>query len=444
MKRIVIIGGGPAGRVVVHRIFHSGQQDNFDIKLIKDEENNVNRCAIPYGISGKKEIGKYIISNKLVTDFGAELIIGTAERIDRQEKKVYLASGQVYSYDILVLATGATPVLPPIPGLKKTSRIQSMRRIEDLEWIREKAIQSESVAIVGAGFIGVEFAVELRKKGVKNVYLVEMLEHILGAQYPAPMLEELENKLSEEGITVMTSHQVKEIQESETSLKLILSGDKTIEVDCAVISVGVSSNTKLAEDAKLEVSRFGIVVDEHMRTNDPSIYSAGDCTQTLSYLSGKPLRGEFGTNAVFMAQVLADELLGRSRSFKGVLNASASTIYDYAFGSTGLNEEQASSHGYAPVTGYSEVLNRYPMMEGVSKIKTVLVFDKNTRRLLGAQALCKGTGLARHIDMLSWAIQKNSLLDEMLDLQYATHPELAAKPSDNTIVFACKDALKKM
>lgn len=442
MQKIVIIGGGPAGRVIVHKLHQSPQADQFDITMVKDENINVNRCAIPYGINGKKEINKYQIPNTLVTNFGAKLVIDTVESIDPEKKIVHTTQGDL-SYDKLIFATGASPFVPPLPGAN-SKRVHSMRTIDDLDWIREHAATAKSIAIVGAGFIGVEFAVELKKMGIKDVHLIELQNHILGGQYSESFTDQLEQELIKNGINLKLSHQVSQFQDTDQGLQITLNDVEKLNVDYAVMSIGVKPNTQLAADAGLEVSRLGIVVNKNLQTSNDNIYATGDCAQAYSYLSKKPIAGEFGTNAVFMSKVVADNLLGKNTQFPGVLNAAVSAVYDYSFGSTGLSASMAKQHGIEVVTGYSEVMDRYPMIDGVSKIKTELVFNKSTQQLIGGTVLRQGFCVASNIDMLSLAIQKKTTLQELMQLQYATHPELAAKPSDNTVVFAAQDVLKKV
>jgi NADH dehydrogenase len=132
--------------------------------------------------------------------------------------------------------------------------------------------------------------------------------------------------------------------------------------------------------------------------------------------------------------------LGRNVVFPGVINANASTVFDWSLGSAGLTEKMATEAGIDTLTGSSEVLDKYPMMDGVSPIYTKLVFDRNSSRLIGGSVLHKGHGAAQRVDFISFAIQMKATLQDLQFYQYATHPELAAKPSDNTYAFAAKDA----
>ncbi|MCK5912250.1 MAG: hypothetical protein KAG12_00115, partial [Desulfuromusa sp.] len=153
---------------------------------------------------------------------------------------------------------------------------------------------------------------------------------------------------------------------------------------------------------------------------------------------------EFGTNAVFMAKVAAANILGNRTTFPGIINANASSAFEYTFGSAGLIAKAAEREGLDFIVGESEVMAMYPMMDGVNMIQTKLVFDKGSQKLIGGSVLRKGHCSAGNIDFISFAIQMGATIEDIVKYQYATHPELAAKPSDNTYMFAAQDALKKL
>ncbi len=441
MEKVLIIGGGPAGRVVVHGL-HAGKKD-FQVTLIKNEPVNVNRCAVPFGIPDQKPVDKYCIPNTLVTDFGAELVIDTAENIDPRAGRVTTASGKLFDYDHLVLATGSRPFIPPIENVD-LENITSVRSRDDMIKLRSLAKASQKCVIVGGGYIGLEVAVILAQAGL-DVTIVEMLPHILLATIDDDFALEVEEHVRQNGIKVLTDTQVVAFSGDGGKVKAVELGDGSrLETDFVVVAVGVIPNTELAADCGLEVSKLGIVTDDHLRTSVANIYAAGDCAQKKSFVTGKPCRGEFGTNAVFMAKVVAANIMGQNKRFAGVINANASSAFAYSLGSAGLIEKMARAEGLDVVSGYSEVLSRYPMMDGAHKIRTRLVFEKKSHRLVGGSVLRKGYCTAHNVDFISFAIQMGATIDDLLVYQYATHPELAAKPSDNTYMFAAKDALSRL
>ena len=441
MKKVVIIGGGPAGRLIVHALHKSTEQ--FDVTLIKDEETNANRCAIPYGISDKKSVDKFCISNTLVTDFGAKLVLDYVELIDKDEQSVTTAMGQKFLYDHLVIATGSQPFIPPIPNIN-LKNIVNVRSKSDMEKMRGFAKQYKKCVVVGGGYIGIEVAVVIKQLGIE-VTVVEMQPHVLLMTMDDDFTEIIEAHIIDKGIKVINRTQVTAFEGQYGNVSgVVLDNGDVLPADFVIVSVGVKPNISLAEKTGIETSRFGIVVNEHMETNVKNIYSAGDCAEKKSFVTGNPSMGEFGTNAVFMAKVAAANILGNKTSFPGVINANASSAFEYTFGSAGLIAKMAEREGLDFVVGESEVMAMYPMMDGVNMIQTKLVFDKESQKLIGGSVLRKGHCSAGNVDFISFAIQMEATIEDILKYQYATHPELAAKPSDNTYMFAAQDALKKL
>jgi len=437
---VVIVGGGPAGRVIVHAL--QAAEAGLSVTLIKDEAINVNRCAVPYGISPAKPITKYLIPNELVTDFGADLLVERVEAIEPDRHAVRLASGQKLGYGQLVLATGARPLIPPIPGIE-AEHITPVRSRDDLSRLRALAKTHKHAVIVGGGYIGVEVAVVLRQLGLE-VAIVEMLPHIVQTTTEETFLDEIERDLTDHGVQLFTGAAAKEFLTRDGAVSGVrLDDGRVIDTDFAVLSIGVVPNIELAADAGLETSRLGIVTDESLRTSGPDIFACGDCAEKKSFITGRPTRGEFGTNAVFMAKVAAMNILGRDETFPGVINANGSATFEYSFGSAGLIEPAATAEGLDVVTGSSEVLDRYPMMDHVSPIYTKLVFEESSGRIVGGSVLRRGFATAANVDFISLAIQMGATIDDLLRYQYATHPELAAKPSDNMYLFAAKDAARR-
>jgi len=438
---VLVIGGGPAGRIIVHTLHASGQ--NLSVTLIKDEAVNVNRCAIPYGVSDKLPLQKFQIPNTLVTDFGAELIVDRVLSVDTERSIVRTANEKEFLYRDLVWATGARPLVPPIPGIDAPNVIP-VRSLDDLDRLRTAVKKSRRAVVVGGGYIGVEVAVALQRAGL-DVSLLEMLPQILMMTSEPEFIEPIEKALAHKGIHVLTNSKVVAFQQEAGHVNAVtLDQDRQIETDLVVLAMGVVPNTELAAESGLEISRYGIKTDASLRAGHDHIFVAGDCAEKKSFITGQPTRGEFGTNATFMARVAAQNILGEKITFPGVINTNASTAYDWSTGSAGLTEATARDAGLDVVTGLSEIPDRYPMMNGVSTIHTKLVFERKNRKLIGGSVIRHGSCVAANVDFISLAIQMGITVDELVRYQYATHPELAAKPSHNIFVFACMDAMKKL
>jgi NADH dehydrogenase len=444
--KIVIIGGGPAGRSIVHVLHHSKKE--FDLTVIKDEEVNANRCAIPYGIAPGKPTMKYTIPNTMITDFGAKLVMDKVVGVDLKEKKVKTAEKGEFEYDQVVFATGGAPIVPPIPGLEgavdgKIKNLTTVRGFDDMEKMRKLAQEKKKVAVIGGGYIGLEVAVSLKKLGIEST-VVEMLPHVLMMTTEEEFVADVEAHVLEKGLNLkLSSKVVAFVREGDDVVGVKFDDGDVLECDFVVLAIGVRPNTDLARAAGLEVTPLGIVADDHMEVvGHKGVYAVGDCVQKRMFGMDQFGRGEFGTNAVFMGKVAGKNILGTPAKFEGVINANVSTAFDLSFGSAGLTTRIAAFYKVPVVVGYSEVLDQYPMMNPTT-IKTKLIFHKETRKLIGGSVIRKGLATGANIDFISFAIQMEASIEQLMKLQYATHPELAAKPSDNTVLFACKHALHK-
>ncbi|MGD9874203.1 MAG: FAD-dependent oxidoreductase [Kiritimatiellia bacterium] len=439
-RDVIIIGGGPAGRSVVHALHKAGFSGS--VTLIKNEEVNVNRCAIPYGISQEKPIMAFQIPNSLISDFGAELLIDEVSALDTTARRIKTAGGLEMRYQHLVLATGAQPLIPEIPGIE-TGNVVPVRSLADLERLRDLAQCSERVVVVGGGYIGVEAAVALRRTGIE-VALVEMRPQILMATSEPEFIAPLANALKEQGVELFTGRRVESLDLEGGCVRAVrLDDGQTLKANFVVMAAGVFPDTRLAEASGIRCSRYGVVTDDYLRTSAGNIYAAGDCAEKKSFITGNPAAGEFGTNAVFMGKVVARNILGKPARFPGIINSNVSTVFDWSIGSAGLIEEAAVTQGIKAVSGIGESLDRYPMMAGASPVRIKLVFNRETRKIIGGSVLRRDRCAAANVDFISLAIQTGATIEDVAQYQYSTHPELAAKPSDNFFVFAALDAERK-
>ncbi|WP_041277775.1 NAD(P)/FAD-dependent oxidoreductase [Desulfotalea psychrophila] len=435
---IIIIGGGAAGIVAVNTIH--ALNPGLSLTLIKDEEALVNRCSIPYGMGREKGIENYIVPNSHITATGADLVIGRVEEIDTRKKEVILQTGESYAYGQLLLATGSRPILPQLPGIE-SERILVVRSLGDLERLRVSVRSGRRALVVGGGYVGVELATELQQLGLR-VSLVEMRERILLATTEPEFITEVEQMLEGRGIHLMTGRQVTAFEDDGRERVGVRLDDGTVlEVDLVVFSAGVVPNMELAQRAGIATSSLGIITDKSLRTSVRDVFAAGDCAEKQAFVTGQPTRGDFGTNAVFMGSVAGQNMAGMAASFMGTINANVSMVYDTSFGSAGLTEAGARQAGIDVVVGFSETLDKYPMIDGAAPLRTKLIFTRSNGVLIGGSVMKEGRGVAPHIDLISLAIQKRTTIEEFLCHQYATHPQLAAVPTENSCLLATMAAM---
>lgn len=180
-----------------------------------------------------------------------------------------------------------------------------------------------------------------------------------------------------------------------------------------------------------------------MQTNIDNIYSAGDCIEVKSAITGQPIKSKFGTNAIFAARTIAGNLLCKKTSLSGIIDMHSSTVFNLSYGTAGLTEKTARDIGFDVMVGFSRIADRYNIISDTANIKTKLIFDKKTHRLLGGCILRKDLSVAANIDFISLACQMKMTLEDLMNYQYTSHPKLTAMPSQNIYQTACKDALEK-
>jgi pyruvate/2-oxoglutarate dehydrogenase complex dihydrolipoamide dehydrogenase (E3) component len=169
----------------------------------------------------------------------------------------------------------------------------------------------------------------------------------------------------------------------------------------------------------------------------------GDCVEKLSFITHQPVLGQLGTNAVMEGKIAGENILGRKRTYRSVVNASVSMAFDLPFGFAGLTETQARLHGLKVVTGLGETMSRYPQMPHGQKMRSKLIFEEGSGSLVGGQIL-GGEKIAGYVDLLSLAIKKKLTMDDLRDLNYCTHPELADRPFENIIANAAEEAYRNL
>ena len=225
---------------------------------------------------------------ELVVDEAKEL---QAKELDPKEKKVVLASGESVLYDKLILATGSSPLVLPIPGFDKKNVYTIKKDVQYLQNLLNALKNVKNLVILGCGFIGVEFADECKKNWDINVTIVETLDQCLQIVFGEGVCkccQEIEDYLTKKGITIVTGTKIEKILGDEAVTAVKLSNGKEIQADALIVGVGVSPNVDLAKEAGLAVDKWGIVVDTTMRTSDPNIFACGDCASKFSFFTGSP------------------------------------------------------------------------------------------------------------------------------------------------------------
>lgn len=431
--RVVIIGGVTAGPKAAAKIIRL--MPDTDVTIVeRGSVMSYAGCGLPYYVSGVIKDQKRLISSPagVVRDpvffrsvMNVHVLNQTeAMAIDRKEKQVRVRgflNGRetVLPYDKLLIATGASAIVPPAlkTDLKNVFTLHGMR---DAEGIRSTLATSvaRDVVIVGGGLIGIEMMEALVQKGAR-VTIVERLPHIL------PMLDTdmaalVEQHMQAHGVRLMTNTTVLSLGGTDT-VSSVVTDKGVLPASLVILACGIRPNVELAQAAGLALGETGAIrVDDTLRTSDPDIFAAGDCSETVHRLTGRPCYIPLGSTATKQGRVAAVNICGGKDRFPGVLGGCICKVFDYSVGRTGLGDEEARRLGYDTVTALVPGLDRAHYMPFAAMLLLKLVVDRKTRKLLGAQAT--GPGVAdKRIDVATLAIAAGRTVDDIAneDLCYA-------------------------
>jgi NADPH-dependent 2,4-dienoyl-CoA reductase/sulfur reductase-like enzyme/rhodanese-related sulfurtransferase len=442
MKRILIVGGVAGGATAAARARRISEEAEITI-VEKGKEVSFANCGLPYYVS--RDIGKRS-SLLLQTPAGflrrynVNVLTETeATRIDREGKRVTVRGPNGESqlqYDALILAQGSCPIIPAVPGIPGPN-VFTLWTLADMDCLDQflETSRPKTVVIVGGGFVGLETAEALIKRGM-SVTLVELQQTIM-PQLDAEIGQLISKCLQTHGVRVVTGAAISAVRGMEVEL----SDRSRLPADCVLLSIGARPNLELATAAGLEVGASGgIVVDEHMRTSDPSIWAAGDMVEVVHRVTGRTVRVPLAGPANRQGRIAASNALDLPMKYSGALGSSVVKVFDSAVAFTGLTEAAARDAGIdagAAVVVKGQHAGYYP---GAKDLILKVVYDRGSGRLLGAQAIGK-EGVEKRIDVLSVALQASMTVADLaeLDLSYAPPFSSANDPVNQAGFVATND-----
>ena len=453
-RKVVVIGGVAAGPKVASKVIRL--EPDAEVTIIeKGEFLSYAGCGLPYYVSGVVKEQKELMSTPVgvVRDsvFFRNVknvhVLNHAEamEIDRTGKRVRVrnhknGNDEWVDYDRLMLATGAKPVIPPIPGVA-LDNVFTLHGVNDAEGVKSVLAEgkADDVVIVGGGLIGVEVTEALVEKGCR-VTVVEMLPQIL-TMLDWEMAKLVAQHMESHGVKVLTETTVTKI-EGGTHVTGVVTDHGPVAADMVIMAVGVRPNVDLARAAHLEIGETGAIkVDERMRSSDPDIYAAGDCVECTNLVTGKPCYVPLGSTANKQGRVAAVNICDGDDTFPGVLGSSVCKVFDFCVARTGLSESAARQEGYDVETVLAPAPDKAHFMPTAKPLMLKLIVDRKTRRLLGAQATGPGDG-ARRVDVAAMAIAAGFTVDELAkaDLVYAP----PYSPAMDNIITASDVARNKL
>jgi len=443
-EKILVVGGvalGPKAACRCKRLMP-------DAEVMLVDENvfiSYGGCGIPYYVSGEIQNLDDLRSTPYHTVRDTEffrdmkgITVRTQTRalaIDRAAKTLLVkdvVSGkeEKLPYDKLVLATGASPRVPPIEG-KDLKNVLSLTRLEAAGAIRaacQEGKVSEAV-IVGGGFIGLEAAVALADMWGVKVSVVEMMDQILPGVLSQPLSLMAANDCLTHKVDVFTSEKVLRLEGENGTVTKVVTDKREIPAQLVIFAAGFIPNGQLAKDAGLEVAPFGaVVVDEHMRTTDPSIYAGGDCVAIKNIITGKIGYLPLGSMANRQGRIIGTNLAGGNARFPGFVGSWAVKLFGLSFCGVGLTVERARKEGFDAMSVSVEQLDHAHFYPEKAMMSLELVVDKATSRVLGIQGACADPdSLKARIDAVAAALQYSKpTVEDISNLEIAYAPPFAS------------------
>lgn len=439
--KVLIIGGVAAGTKVAAKL----KREDFgaDVTILTmGKDISYAGCGLPYYVGNVIRDRKQLIVNtpdsfeKLT---GVRVVTETeAVKVNRQEKTVEAVSTvtgerSVYGYDKLVIATGASPIKPPLEGMDLEG-VFFMRTPKDAITLRERieAGDVKRAVVVGGGFIGLEVAENLLARGIK-VSVIDMAPHVLPGFDPE-MAEYVEEHLADKGIMTFTGTRLEGFL-GEGRLEKVQTSRRAMKADLAVLSIGIRPNTGFLADSGIELMPNKTVkVDAYFRTSDEDIYAVGDCATVTNRETGQPAWSPMGSSANIEGRLLAKTLAGGGQPYPGVLQTAVCRLPGLNAGRTGLSQEQAKAAGYDPVSVVTVVDDKAHYYPGAGNFIVKMTADRATGKFLGIQVLGPGA-VDKMVDIAVTALTlKASLADlENMDLAYAPPFSTAIHPFVHTV-----------
>lgn len=440
-KKIIVVGGSAAGPKAAARARRMDEHAKIVIYQ-KSPELSMASCGYPYYVGGffddrnallatptgvVRDPAFYLKAKGIDAHVNTEVV--SIDRGNRSIRIRNLETGQedTAEYDRLILATGAVPRRPPIPGidLKGVSTLQSMQDADYLRKVRdEKKIQR--AVIIGGGLIGIESTEAMHLAGFETT-IVELSDYLL--PFLDPHLSQLMEKfLRSKGVGVVTRNGVQRFLGTDGHLTGIeLADGSRMDCELAVVAIGVSPQVRLGVEAGLKTGvTGGLLINEYMQTSDENIYAAGDCVESLQRITGASVHAPFGDLANLEGRVAGENAIeGPKVCFPGTIQTGICKIFDQSAGSTGLTEKQAREAGFDIETVVNAGPDK-PGFMGSQLLVTKLVAERKSGRILGAQ--CVGPGdVSRQLSIWAMAILGKLSVNDMVhaDLPYAPPYSLA-------------------
>jgi len=422
----VIRGGDAAGMSAASR----AKRTMPDLKvtvLEKTMDVSYSACGMPYNIAEPdREIEDLVVRHAHVFREKQDINLLTGhcvDNIDPAEKTVggISVDGKKFEfpYDKLLIATGASPIIPDLPGFDLPG-VLGLKRLEDGRKIKQflKDSSVKKVIIIGMGYIALEMAEALRARNIE-VDMVKPRPAFL-PWLDKQMAQVVRDEVESNGVTMYSGHKVERIDQSAGSLSVVCS-DLTLKGDMVLVAIGVNPNTDMAEKAGIELGiKKSVAVDRRLRTSDENIYAAGDCADAFHIVTGQKAWIPLALRANRAGWAVADNVCGKDVQLPGIAGTSVFKVFNLEVARTGLSAQEAEKAGFDPVEVTIKTRSRAHAHPGSSTIWLQMTGDKKTDRLLGVQMVGK-EGVAHRINAPAVALHGHMTVEQFgqTDLAYA-------------------------
>ncbi|CAN2038963.1 CoA-dependent NAD(P)H sulfur oxidoreductase [Candidatus Magnetomoraceae bacterium gMMP-15] len=445
--KFIVIGGDAAGMSAASRV----KRNDSDIEIIvleKTEDVSYSACGMPYNIAdADREIDDLVVRKARIFREKQKIDLRTghvAESINTASKEVkgINSKGEKFSlaYDKLLIATGAVPIMPDLPGFDLSGvmplkNLEHGRRIKD--FIRVNDVQRS--VIIGMGPIAMEMAEALHARNIQ-VDMIKPRSQFLPWLAPS-LAEKIQRELISHGIGIHSGYKIKRIEHRGEVLNVI-SDDLELKADMVLVAIGVKPANMLAETAGLKLGASGaIAVNKYLQTSDPDIYAAGDCAEAVNMIIKKPVWIPLALIANRGGWTVADNICGQNNELPGIVGTAVFKVFNLEVARTGINIRQAEDAGFEPVEVTIKTRTRAHSHPGSSRMSLSMVGDKKTGRLLGVQMVAS-EGAAHRINAAAVALHAEMSVDKFSQSDMAYAPPFG--PVWDPLLTAANQLLKKM
>lgn len=447
--KVVVVGGVAGGASAAARARRLSEGAHI-VLFERGPDVSFANCGLPYYLGGgiaERDDLLVVTPERLRSRLNLDVRTrSTVEAVDRVAKTVRVrdaASGRVYdeSYDKLILAPGAAPLRPPIPGVDLPG-VFTLRNLQDVDRIKGALDRPvRSAVVVGAGFIGLELAENLARRGVA-VTVVELQDQVL-PPLDKEMTTPLAGHLVDRGVELLLGDSAVEFREAAGGLEVVLKSGKSRAAGLVILGVGVRPESGLAVAAGLSVGpRGGIRVNGHLQTDDPDIYAVGDVIEVEDFVTGGPTQVPLAGPANRQGRIAADHIFGRDARYRGTQGTAVVGVFGRTAAMTGASEKVLRRAGKPYRKVYVHPTHHAGYYPGAEPMTLKLLFDPEGGRVLGAQAV-GGAGVDKRIDVLSMAIQAGMTVYDLEESELAYAPQYgSAKDPVNMAGFVASGLLR--